>query len=718
MTSTPIPTPGLAAAAISQVVVVDDSQSALNQMLALLRTVGNCTPIGFTDPEEGLLHCLKHDIDLVVVDYEMPGINGVRFIESFRDDARKASVPVVMVTSTADRNVRYAALQVGATDFLGKPIDPVEFVARMDNLLAASQAFKTLAGLSQWLTGEVRKISTVVHQSPNSVMITDPDGVIGYVNPSFTATTGFTSAEVLGRAAADLMIETFSPEKRAEIQEEIEAGQEWRGTCQGHRKDGSAFWQSVRIFAIRDEAGAITNLASVSEDITLHKEYEARLAWQNNYDALTRLPNGMLALDRLGQAIAHAELSGSRVAVLRIGIDRFKLVSEAMGRAAGDDLLRQAAQRLQADMRPDGTLAHIGNGDFALIQPDVEDSCGLGLLIDTIRHQFVTSFAIEDKEVFTSVTAGVALYPADGATAADLMRNALSALGTAQAEEQGGWRLFASEPGSGASCRMQVENKLRRALADGELSLHYQPVVAADTGEILAAEALLRWRNRDLGTVPPEQFIPIAEETGLIVPIGAWVVERACHDMAEWSARGLKPLRVSINVSGRQLAADAPVDILRRVLKTHGLCAERLEIEVTERLLLDRSPRALAVFEEMRSMGLRISIDDFGTGYLPMSYLTGFPFDRLKIDRSLISRVAEQGQEASLAQATIAMAKSLNLEVVAEGVETKRQLDFLRCNGCDFAQGFLFAKPMPAEQFAALLADGTRYTIKADAAVA
>jgi len=702
----------------STVAVIDDSPSALSQMLALLRTISKCAPVGFTDPEEGLRYCLNHDISLVVVDYEMPGINGVRFVESFRDDTRKASVPVVMVTSTADRSVRYSALQVGATDFLGKPIDSVEFVARMNNLLMASRAYKTLAGMSRWLSEEVHKVSTVIQQSPVSVMITDPAGHIVYVNPAFTAATGFSSTEVLGHSAEELMIETFGTESREAIEAEIEAGQEWRGTGQGRRKDGSVYWESVRVFAIRDEAGTITNLVSISEDITLHKEYEARLNWQNNYDPVTRLPNGMLAFDRLGQAIAHAERSGGKVAVLRIDIDRFKLVVETLGRAAGDDLLRQAAQRLQATLRPDATLARIDNGDFVLILPDIEELHGLRTAIDTIRRDFTPPFTIRDGDVSISASIGASLYPADGSSATDLLQHAQAAMNTARNEADGGWRLFTPETDAGVRTRMQMESKLRHALAEGELSLHYQPLIEIGSGEILAAEALLRWHNRELGAVPPDLFVPIAEEAGLILPIGTWVAERACRDMAEWSARGLPPLRVAINLSGRQLEDDSLVAVIRRILEAHDLAAERLELEVTEDLLFDHPQRAAARLEELRAMGLHVSLDDVGGGHLPIGELTAFPFDKLKIDRSLVARAADHRREAALAHAIMAMAKSLDLEVVAEGVETDPQLDFLRRCGCGFAQGFLFARPMPAEQFAAVLAVGTRYPFTAATALA
>jgi len=709
--SSPSPPSPASAGAVPVAVVVDDSISALTQMLNLLRTIGTCSPIGFTDPREGLDYCLSHDVALVVVDYEMPGMDGVHFIESFREDRRRSLVPVVMVTSTGDKDVRYLALQVGATDFLSKPVDPVEFIARMNNQLSASQAHKTLAGLSQWLTDEVRKVSAVVRQSPVSVMITDRAGRIDYVNQAFMAVTGLSAEEAIGRTPAELRVETYEAEERAAITATIEAGQEWRGTTQGHRKDGSGYWEAARIFAIRDEAGTLTNLVSINEDITLHKEYEARIAWQNNYDALTGLPNRMLAIDRLDQAIAHAECNGDTVAVILIDIDRFKLVIETMGHAAGDELLRQVARRLQeSEMRGDATLARIGNDDFAVIIPQIKESYALQPTLDQIRQCFALPFMIHDSEIFTSASLGVSLYPTDGLSPSDLLRNAHTAMTTAQSEERGGWRFFTSELDSGVRHRMQAESRLRHALANGELSLNYHPLVNIETGEMLAAEALLRWRNADLGPVSPDLFIPIAEETGLIVPIGAWVFEQVCRDMAEWTSAGLPPLRVAVNVSSRQLADDSLIGIVSGALAANGLGPERLEIEVTERLLLDRSPRTLALLNELRAMGLRFSIDDFGTGYSSMSYLTSFPFDVLKVDRSFVSKVTERKQDAALTQAIIAMARSLDLEVVAEGVETQEQLDFLRRTGCTFAQGYLFSRPMPASALAERLAGRGSFT--------
>jgi len=691
-------------------VVIDDSASSVAQMSTLLRSINGCQPVGFTDPREGLAHCLSHDVDLVIVDYEMPDMTGLRFIESFRDDKQSLSIPVVMVTSSGDRDVRYSALQVGATDFLSKPIDPVEFVARMNNLLAASRAHKTLAGLSQWLTDEVRKISTVISQCPVSIMITDPAGRIDYVNTAFVGASGFTLEEAIGQMPCDLNIQTFCEDDRAAIDQAIEDGREWRGTAQGRRKNGRPFWESVLIFAIRGEDGAVVNLVSINEDITLRKEYEARLNWQTNYDSLTLLPNRMLALDRLGQSIALAESTGTEVAVIVIDIKRFKMVIESMGHAAGDEMLLEATRRLRGVARSEDTLARLGNDDFALILHDAQDSRLLQQTLETIRHSFAEPVFIEGSEVFISVAIGVALYPTDGDNASDVLRNAHAAMSSAKCEENSCWRFFTSELDSELRSHIQAESKLRHALDNGEFSLCYHPLIDIRTGEIAAAEALLRWHNADLGHVRPDFFIPIAEETGLIVPIGAWVVEQVCRDLAEWRDDGLPPLRIAVNVSSRQLTDCSLLDVIGEALDRNGFGPDCLELEVTERLLLDRSSKTLKLLGQYRDAGLRFSIDDFGTGYSSMSYLTAFPFDVLKIDRSFISKVTERSQDAALTQAIIAMAKSIQMEIVAEGVETEEQLDFLRKSGCTFAQGYLFAKPIPAAGFASLLR-GWRNTV-------
>ncbi|MGE5514276.1 MAG: EAL domain-containing protein [Bacteroidota bacterium] len=701
-------------AAPQTAVVVDDSASAVALMVQLLHTIDDCQPKGFTDPAEALDWCLDNEVDLVIVDYEMPAPDGIAFIRAMRDRQSKAAVPLVMVTSTHDLDVRYVALQVGATDFLTKPIDHVEFVARMRNLLASCRAHKTLAELSQWLTDEVRKVSLVVRQSPVSVVITDLGGRIEYVNPKFVETTGYTPEDVIGRNTRMLKSGLTSPETYRDLWATITAGHEWRGTFQNRRKDGSLFWEAVLISPIRDGDGRMTHYVAIKEDITLRKQYEAQLDWQANYDGLTRLPNRTLLLDRLGQAIAEAMRDGSRVAVLQVELHRFKAINETMGHEIGDSVLCQVAKRMRDGQRDVDTVARVGDHDFVVLLTHPDEVHSPQAAAARLCERLAEPLNAGGNEVVLAAGIGIALYPDDGVTPQELLRSAAAAQSEQDAEARGGWRFFTPEQDIAARRRLAMEFHLRHALGRGEFRVHYHPLVEVASGRVLAAEALLRWNHPELGEVAPDHFIPIAEETGLIVDIGAWVVDAVCRDMADWAARGLPPVRVAINVSCRQLADRSLLEVVGRALSTHGIAARWIELEVTERLLLDKSRHTADLLQELRAMGLRFSIDDFGTGYSSMSYLTSFPFDVLKIDRSFIARVTEREQDAALSQAIIAMAHSLDLEVVAEGVETVEQLRFLRDSSCDFAQGYLFTKPIPAGAFAPLLASGEAYTFAAD----
>lgn len=693
-----------------QAVVVDDSPSAVALMLQLLQTVDNCQPVGFTDSAEALEWCRTNEVDLVVVDYEMPSPNGLDFIRMFREDRAKVAVPVVMVTSTTDKDVRYVALQVGATDFLTKPIDRIEFVARMRNLLASCSAHKRLAELSQWLTEEVRKVSLVVRQSPVSVIITGLDGTIEYVNPKFVETTGYSAEDVLGHKPSLLKSGLTPPETYRELWETILAGKEWRGTFQNCRKDGSLFWEAVLISPIRDAEGQMTHFVAIKEDITLRKQYEAQLDWQANYDTLTRLPNRTLLLDRLGQAAAHAARNGTHPAVLQVGLHRFKTINEAMGHEAGDRILCQVAERLLADQRETDTVARVGNHEFVVLLANQDDIHSAQTVAARICQRLAEPLGQPGAEVFLGAGVGIALYPDDGKTPQDLLRNAATAQSELEPEGRGGWRFFTPELDAAARRRLSLESHLRHAVARGQFSVHYHPLVDVASGRVKGAEALLRWNHPSLGNVSPDHFIPIAEETGLIVPIGTWVLRTVCRDLASWKAMGLPPIRVAVNVSCRQLADRALLNVIGDALAEHGVDARSIELEVTERLLLQQDGGTTRLLEDLRALGLRFAIDDFGTGYSAMSYLTAFPFDVLKVDRSFIARVTERRQDAALTQAIIAMAHSLDLEVVAEGVETREQLRFLKGAACDFAQGFLFTRPIAACDFAPILASGGTYT--------
>jgi diguanylate cyclase (GGDEF)-like protein/PAS domain S-box-containing protein len=567
-----------------------------------------------------------------------------------------------------------------------------------------------LAELSHWLTDEVRKVSMVVRQSPVSVVITDLDGRVEYVNPKFTEVSGYSLEDVIGQKIGFLRPELSPPGQIEELQEALLAGKEWRGTIQNHRKDGTSYWESGVIAPIRDGSGAVTNYVSIKEDITLRKEYEARLDWHANYDSLTRLPNRTLLTDRLSQMVALAGQGDHRAAVMSVDLLRMRTLTESMGHDAGDAVLRQAAERLQALSSEADTVARVGSAEFILLLSESGESRSLQSLAEHICDSLSQPFDANGAEVVLGASIGIAVYPDDGASPAELLHCAVAAHPSEGGEAQEGWRFFTPEREANARRRLTLESNLRQALRRDELQVYYHPLVEVETGRILAAEALLRWYQPDLGWVSPDQFIPIAEENGLIIPIGEWVLETVCRDMQDWTRQQLPPVRVAVNVSSQQLRDHRLAEHIGRMLLRHSIPTRLLELEVTERLLLDNSPDSMAVLQGLKAMGLRFSIDDFGTGYSSMSYLTSFPFDVLKVDRSFINKVNSSPRDAALTQAIVAMAHALGLEVVAEGVETVQQLAFVRDAACKFAQGYLFSRPVPAQDFAEILARRDGYT--------
>ena len=683
-------------------VVIDDSKSAVAQMLRLLDGLEDCMPIGFTDPREGLEWCRHNPFDLLITDYEMPHVNGIGVIAAIRASAARATVPIVMVTSASDRDVRYMALQTGATDFLAKPVDDVEFLARIRNLLDLQRANSALAEMSLSLTNEVRKASQVIQQSPAAVAITDPAFCLDYANDSFAALTGLDIQTFRGHSPLALLAGDHSAATDQAIRIAMAAGRSWRGILQIRHQSGALAWVSSTISCVRDKWGQITNHVFTLEDITLKREYEAQIERHAHFDLLTGLPNRALLQDRLGQALAAAQRNDTPMALLMINLHRFRSINDSFGHAAGDAALCEIAARLQSVTRQCDTLARVSGDEFALVLGDLREALGPEAVASRLCELIRAPIQVGDMEVLMSARIGISMFPGDGQTPQDLLRRATTAIPPDQSDLWfPEWRYFAPEMDRSARHRRKLESCLSHAIERAELSLAYQPIVDAASGRIVAAEALLRWKSEELGPVGPDQFIPIAEDNGMIVAIGNWVIETVCADLAAWRKQGLETVRIAINVSSRQLNDRALIGVISTALERHGLSADQLELELTERLLLNRSEETSRLLADLKAMGLRFAIDDFGTGYSAMAYLTSFPFDALKIDRSFISLV-DQG-DAALAQAIIAMAHSLGLEVVAEGVETAQQQEFLRRHQCEFAQGWLFARPQPAAQFAEML---------------
>ncbi|MBF0375299.1 MAG: EAL domain-containing protein, partial [Alphaproteobacteria bacterium] len=524
---------------------------------------------------------------------------------------------------------------------------------------------------------------------PVAVLVTDRAGIIEYVNPRFQTLTGWTEDDVLGRTPGILKSGYTPPESYEALWRSITAGEEWRGEFLNRTRDGDLFWAAATIAPVRDEEGRITHFVAVEEDVTMRKLYEERLFRQANYDELTGLPNRTLLADRLVEALRAKRAD---VAVLAVDLDDFKRINESLGHGAGDAILREASARLVEAVGPSGVVARLGDDDYAVLLPGIEGPDAAGTIAGLVIEAFRRPYKAGQGEAVVTASVGVAVAPGDGDEANRLLGSATMAM--VMAKKQGGdrFRFFSADMEKRARRRFEVESQLRRALARGELELALQPIYSIADRRMAGVEALIRWDSPVLGRVPPEGFIPLAETSGLIEPIGAWVLEEACRQVAHLCDAG-HDLFVAVNVSPAQFGSGTLPQAIETALTKSGLPPRSLEIEITESLLLVETPALAGIMAELTRLGVRLSLDDFGTGYSSLAYLRRWPFETLKIDRSFVSDVIASRDAAVLVEAVIAMAHRLNLRVVAEGVETRAQLDFLADRRCDLAQGHLLGRP-------------------------
>tara|TARA_R110002167_G_scaffold44202_6_gene133209 strand:+ start:6280 stop:8835 length:2556 start_codon:yes stop_codon:yes gene_type:complete len=549
----------------------------------------------------------------------------------------------------------------------------------------------------------LRKLSQAVEQSPASVMITDTRGNIEYVNRAFTLYTGYEADEVMGRNPRFLQSGHTQSNQYQHLWKQLASGKEWRGEFHNRKKDGELYWTYSTLNPITDAEGKITHYLESNENITQRKEYEERLLQQANFDTLTALPNRLLALDRLSQSLRWMTRENKHVALLFIDLDRFKHINDTLGHETGDQLLVVAAKRIQASIRSGDTAARFGGDKFLVILQMLSEAYDVQHVAQKVIDAFNEPFQINADELFSTVSIGITVAPDDSTEPMALLRNAEAAMYRAKEDGRNTFSYFTPELNAQTLNRLHLEADLRHALERNELLLHYQPLLNGETGAVIGAEALIRWQQGERGMIQPDHFIPLAEETGLIVPIGAWVLQTACLQMAAWSNKQGMPLRIAINISTRQFHAGNLAQMVRSALDLSGLRADQLELEITESLLLGSDAEVLAMVNELKGVGVRLSIDDFGTGYSSLSYLKKFPFDVLKIDRSFVSGVTENGEDAELTQAIISMAHALGFKVVAEGVETAEQLEFLRIRGCEIMQGYYFSRPLAVSDYARFL---------------
>ena len=465
-------------------------------------------------------------------------------------------------------------------------------------------------------------------------------------------------------------------------------------------------WFSINGEPLFDPDGSFKGYRGTGKDITERKQAEARIQHMAHHDVLTDLPNRALLQDRLTQAIAYAERHGQPVWVVFIDLDRFKFVNDSLGHKAGDALLNAIALRLRSATRETDTVARLGGDEFVLVLPARSDEPMAGGILQRIMDSIAQPLAIAEQTFYLGCSMGVATYPVDGSSAEKLIEHADLAMYRAKEMGRNNFQFYTAAMNAGVLERLRIESALRSALERREFVLHYQPQVDLQSGRVVGMEALIRWQHPELGMVSPLRFISLAEETGLIVPIGAWVLRTACAQNQAWQQAGLGPLRIAVNLSARQFAQPDLAQSIAAALAETGLAPQYLDIELTESLVMTDVERTIEVLRELKALGLQLSIDDFGTGYSSLSYLQRFPIDVLKIDQSFVSDITQQTDDALIVMSIIALAHNLKLHVIAEGVETQEQLDYLQQHGCDEMQGYLFSRPLPAAEFEQLLRQG------------
>ncbi|KZE33874.1 EAL domain-containing protein [Crenobacter luteus] len=606
----------------------------------------------------------------------------------------------------AERQIRHLALRAPDGSICGV-VGFADILAGIEQefLLELHTALKERDAALLRSRQSLRLADKVFESTLEGILITDGDGTILSVNPAFTRITGYTADEAVGQTPALLKSGKQSPDFYRELWSTLKRDGQWQGEVVNRRKNGLLYTEHLSITAISDENDALGHYVAVFSDITRRKQAEERLHFLANHDALTGLPNRTLFLERLAEAIAAAQAGKERLALFFVDLDRFKLVNDTLGHAAGDELLARIGADLREAMPEGATVARLSGDEFTVLIP------GIAGVEDAARHAQRVLEAVADEtelageEVFVTASVGVSLYPDDGVAPETLLTHADTAMYRAKERGKNTFQFYTAELNVRAIERLKLEYALRRALAQDEFELWYQPKVSLATGAPVGAEALLRWRHPELGMVSPAQFIPIAEESALIGAIGEWVLATACRDTRRWVAEGLFAGRMAVNLSGRQLKLGGLVDTVRAALADSGLESDYLELEVTESVAMDDADGGqVGMLDELRALGVQLSIDDFGTGYSSLAYLKRLPVQVLKIDRSFIADLSHDKDDAAITTAIVSIAKSLGLAVVAEGVEEVAQRDFLAALGCDAAQGYLFGKPMPAAHFEAYLA--------------
>ena len=553
-------------------------------------------------------------------------------------------------------------------------------------------------------TNELFKLSQALEQSTNTIVITDLDANIEYVNTAFELTTGYTKAEAIGKNPRFFQSGKTATHYYDEMWSSLLDGKIWRGEFINKRKDGTEYIESVRATSIVDTDGKITHYMAIKEDITDKKIAEDRLNYLARFDLLTGLPNGMQLEESVEYAVKLGKRNNGNFAVMFLDIDHFKDINDTLGHRSGDILLKEIAQRLKGLIRDVDSVGRLGGDEFIFLLQNT-DAEGVMYVIKKMLDIISNPLEIDQNELTVTASAGIAIYPFDGLDQETLYKNADAAMYRAKKNGRNNYAFFTPEMQKSTARNLQLINSLHHALQRDELRVVYQPQISALDGRIIGAESLLRWKHPELGDISPAEFIPLAEESGLILPIGEWVLRTAIQQAKSWIDSGFEPMIIAVNISAVQFRHPNLPELVSKILDEVGLSAKYLEIELTEAVAMHDPQAAYTIMDDLYERGIRMSIDDFGTGYSSLSYLKKFKVYKLKIDQSFVHDISTDPEDKAIVNAIISMSHSLGLTTIAEGVETLEQLEYLREQGCDEIQGYYYSKPLSAQDFDLFIRD-------------
>ncbi|MFP5222469.1 MAG: EAL domain-containing protein [Acidobacteriota bacterium] len=673
----------------------------------------------------------EHHPDIILVDLRMPEMDGLAVLATVVREAPE--VPIIVVSGTGMIQDAIEALRLGAWDYVLKPVEDlgilehsVRRALERTKLIKENKAYReNLENLVRRRTSELhdrtlqleetnqrlhveideRKVAEAKYRSIfenaiEGIFQVNHQGRLVSANPAMGRILGYASMQELMDEPRDFCTRLCdAPGMKEKFMRVLkDHGSVQALEIQTFRQDGQPMWGSVNAHLVSGKTGEAVYFEGTLEDISDHKRFEEQLLHQSLHDALTGLPNRALFTDRLSQAISRCSRQDSFFALLYLDVDRFKVINDSLGHALGDQFLIKLAERLRTCSREADTLARLGGDEFAVISEQVRSLSAATMVAERILEEMRAPFIIEGREIYSTVSIGIICCTGYCGNAEEVLRDADLTMYRAKSNGKARYEVFDNALHEQAIKLLTMETELRQALARNEFELHYQPIVDVDTGCVMCLEALIRWKHPERGYTPPLDFIPLAEENGLIVPLGWWVLEESCRQLAIFQAKfpRSKPLTMSVNISAKQFAQADLEPKLKVLLQSSGIAPGSLELEITESVIMDRGEAAIGRLEELKSLGLRLFVDDFGTGYSSLSYLHRFPIDMLKIDRSFIREIDATGGHTEIVRAIVGLGRNLGLGLIAEGVETEAQLAVIRTLGCQLAQGYLFSKPQPA----------------------